>query len=934
MAATENPSKKEVTVPVDRKVRDRDVQRKLQYFGIYNAFANKKLPSNKQIDVALNSALDSDILKKPSSDLSAEGRKLVQDLREVIDQAKVLLLTKNHDEQLQNFIWHSANLDVNASTPNVPVSQSEAQRDGQKAVDGLKTLGTLMITNGQFRKLLSDAGILLQDMVADAGSKAVDKAANLPERIRPDEEARNNLDEPAPDNQWHEKPDVQGLKQQAKDGLDQAKEAARTARSVGQNAAQEAKQGAREGNDNQDSANRAADRAANANDALEKKDELKHDAKQKKAEAQDSTKQYLKEKVPEERRDAAIHRLKKMVVEIQDHEDYNDAIETLLDMAEKYAGHSRKVAEQAGGQVQQAHGSSSNLQKAEAELKSLLENFANATSTDDFFDALDDLYKDADNDREFKNWLSKVDKYIRRCLKETGYILKDESTEEYNKLEKDGRYFLQDKYQEHWDRLMDEVKRFGDAFAQDPENVRFGNAVQHLIDDLGKDKDGKPAFKKHLLKDVGNVILPALFRRIRYVPVPRIEVMDPAVDVVIENLILEGQNIIPNLIEVKNDNFLKYSAYSKIKSKHTHMFEIRLSQIQLDLKDIAYYVHKKQGFPSLKDTGIVDVLISGSGLTVDIGLETADEKAGEHFFKPAKVYVNIHHMDVKLQKSKHKLLFSIFRPLLMSTMRPAIAKAAEKQIASAIRDADAEIYDMYKEAQRLKEKAKRDDPEAAANEAKYYVESLKKRFNRSAEEKKKRASKTKVNVATTADGIQLQKKLPGLTSNLATEMKEKAREGDAWHCPIFSVGSAKETSNLPKPREVKRRSPNKPVDKTGHRQSGSASGYAAGAALGGAGLGGAGLGGAGLGGAGLGGAGAAYGSSAYPTGAYTTTGSSGLNGATAIDSANAGQTGAYEYATTAGQGLTAVHGQSVAGNTVLPSQGADLLPPIIRGQPL
>lgn len=44
-----------VNRPVDPAVRDRDIENKLRLYGIYNAFAHGKVPSNKQIDIALNS---------------------------------------------------------------------------------------------------------------------------------------------------------------------------------------------------------------------------------------------------------------------------------------------------------------------------------------------------------------------------------------------------------------------------------------------------------------------------------------------------------------------------------------------------------------------------------------------------------------------------------------------------------------------------------------------------------------------------------------------------------------------------------------------------------------------------------------------------------------------------------------------------------------
>lgn len=79
---------------------------------------------------------------------------MVSDLRDVIEQAKVLLLTKNQGNLLQDFIWQSQHLGGgNAKLPGAPVDKGTAQQHGNQAVEGLKTLGTLLLSNGQFRKL-------------------------------------------------------------------------------------------------------------------------------------------------------------------------------------------------------------------------------------------------------------------------------------------------------------------------------------------------------------------------------------------------------------------------------------------------------------------------------------------------------------------------------------------------------------------------------------------------------------------------------------------------------------------------------------------------------------------------------------------------------------------------------------------------------------
>ena len=102
----------------------------------------------------MNSALEWGPLTKPSKDLSDEGKVLVSDLRDVIEKAKILLLTKNQGNLLQDFIWQTQAIGTgDATKPNAPIEKETAKQQGQEALEGLRTLGTLIVTNGQFRKL-------------------------------------------------------------------------------------------------------------------------------------------------------------------------------------------------------------------------------------------------------------------------------------------------------------------------------------------------------------------------------------------------------------------------------------------------------------------------------------------------------------------------------------------------------------------------------------------------------------------------------------------------------------------------------------------------------------------------------------------------------------------------------------------------------------
>jgi hypothetical protein len=215
--------------------------------------------------------------------------------------------------------------------------------------------------------------------------------------------------------------------------------------------------------------------------------------------------------------------------------------------------------------------------------KTLMERFANSTSMDDLFDSINTIYRDAEQDPELREWFKSADTYVRKCLKEQGFILQDQANEEWNQLYDRGNFLLRNKYKNHTDRILDEFKFFGQQFDEDPQNKAFGLAVQKLFLDLGNDENGKAAFKPHLVKDLSEVILPEIFENVRYVPIPRIEVSDPMIDAVVENLVIESDNLAPNVFELGSDNYFRWGRKG-IQNKNKNKIMISVSGVQMDLK--------------------------------------------------------------------------------------------------------------------------------------------------------------------------------------------------------------------------------------------------------------------------------------------------------------------------------------------------------------
>ncbi|KAJ5089413.1 hypothetical protein N7532_008097 [Penicillium argentinense] len=758
-----------VNKPTDSKQKEQDINAKLQLFGIFHGFKNNKLPSNKQCDVALNSALNSKALSSPSNELSSEGKVLLKDLRNVIDNSKKLLLSKNDGELLQDFIWQAQQITAgDAKGPNVGVTKEDGKQDASKVADGLKTLGTLLITNGEFRKILSDATVLVRDIAADASQKAANQ-------VRPSEEKLAQIDEPAEENTWHEKPNI------SKDDIKNKVKKNKGDKSSG-----------------------ASPPIAESETKDEDASSVTPSEMSRRQKLANQTKEYLSEKIPKERREQTIWRLKKMVIEVQGHADYQQAIETLLSMAEKYAGHTKDATQQSGTAVRDVRDTDS-VKAVEYNLRTLIERFANNTSLSDFFDSLNNIYRDADKDPELRGWFKNIDTYIRKCLREQGFIMEDESNKQWNELYDKGRYLLRERYRSHSDRIVDEIKFLAEQFDKDPQNKALAESIQQLFKDLGRDAEGKVVFKKHLLKDIRDVIIPGIVENVRYIPIPRIEVSDPMVDVVVENLVIESDNLMPNVLEFGSDNYFRWGR-KKVANKRDNKIMIAASGIQADLRDVSYYIKKKQGFPSITDTGVMDIILGGEGFSFKVAASTAGKGDKQHFVKLDKVSVNIKNMKIKLKKSSHKILFATFKPMLNRVVRPALQKVIEAQIRKAFNDGDAFAYEIHGEAKKAQEAA-REDPENAPSIFSRYADAIRVRSQAKAKQAEgavKRDTKVQT-VMTLHDSIFPDIKLPGGISTKATEYAELATKGERWESPIFSIGDASESTDIPSQGPVTRK---------------------------------------------------------------------------------------------------------------------------------
>jgi hypothetical protein len=88
------------------------------------------MPDNKQIDETLLYVKDTSTVEIDT--LSPNGRKLIQDARDIVETAWLMVQEKNTDEL---FVWHMRDVDVSQAKKDpdevLPVDKSKMKDDGR-----------------------------------------------------------------------------------------------------------------------------------------------------------------------------------------------------------------------------------------------------------------------------------------------------------------------------------------------------------------------------------------------------------------------------------------------------------------------------------------------------------------------------------------------------------------------------------------------------------------------------------------------------------------------------------------------------------------------------------------------------------------------------------------------------------------------------------
>ena len=494
------------------------------------------------------------------------------------------------------------------------------------AYESLRTVGSLLLTNSDFRLFLGDLGTIGRQVFADTAFSLSGVADEVGKQLEPSEKDKDIVkqpgSEPGPPPTAHDLED----------------ELVQITNVVGNGAAKTGK------------------------DAISS----------------------MKENVSGEQKETLLHRLKEAVLRLRKRDDYSDSVSTIGLLIKRYAMAYSRAADQTISTAQKDVNTNSELDRAVQNFWSLMRSFGDREQWERLEKQFEKVMGHSQKDPDFENLMIDVGDSIQKLLTDPDFF---ESAD--RKIQE-----LRDKAKQA-DKESDLRKDIDDLLLQ------FQATVQSVVgdDDISKLISTTSRIlsilspvhattNKELLDDSLHVFLPLLIQMIQYIPIPRLEVSVPEIDLLLENLILEPGRTVNNTsflpyklrIETYNNLEIRKARY-RTTTATTSNLTVNLAGLSIRADEIGFWLRAHSGLLRLADEGIASFQLDEKGIDISMDVELGRERI-EKLLTLKAVRVHIHHLNYTLRKSK----FSWLAWLLTPIMRPILRKTLEKQIATAIAD--------------------------------------------------------------------------------------------------------------------------------------------------------------------------------------------------------------------------------------------------------
>jgi hypothetical protein len=621
----------------DDTALQRKLHQKLHTYQMLRALSRGYMPSNEQVIVNLRTLLAADVLNPDNEGLSDSGRALVHYTKVWLKQFIELLQHKNGHEQIQDFIWYTTKARVSVDVEDIVNRTARAQSKAQTAAayESLKTVGSLLLTNSDFRLFLSDVNIIGREVFRDAALSLSNVSEQAAKRIEPTPEEELALQKPGADER--PAPSTQELQMEVAGAVEIVAEGAGEV-------------------------------------------------------AQEAEHSFV-DKITGDEKSALLARLKQAAMTLRKRTDYSSSVSTLSKLLQQYAFTYSHVMQDAASAADQDVEANPEAERGIKNFWVLLKSFGDPAEWQKLEMMFRKVSEHGKSDPEFDELVQKSGNALQDMLTDPDFF--DHADQRFEDLRAQVQQLTSNSsLREDINGLLAKLQSTVRSVLRDADVANLIRTSKYIAKILS------PAHQytnTELVTDAIHVFVPMLAQAIQYIPIPRLEVSTPEIDLLLENLVLEpGKTVnhtsfLPYRLRVETHNNLEITkAHTRTASSIQSLVTIKIAGMSICAEEIGFWLRAHSGLLQLADEGIASFELDERGIDLEIDVEVFKERL-ENILSLRNVRVRIHKLDYSLRKSKFALASTLFKPLILPIIRAAIETQMSTAIADLIHFANREL---------------------------------------------------------------------------------------------------------------------------------------------------------------------------------------------------------------------------------------------------
>lgn len=429
-------------------------------------------------------------------------------------------------------------------------------------------------------------------------------------------------------------------------------------------------------------------------DTLDATQELTDKAIAAVKESTEDIRAYLEEKFPPKRRKALKHHFRLLAASLRDNTDYSNSLDGLISVGRKYVNYVMTFTDEiTPDSTDSVVRGNEDLDRSVRLTLELLERFTNGRGFGGVQRAYARLRQDLARTKDFESLGDDILTIVKRVVQDFKYAASDDLEAHVDQLVKRVDSAASDTgIKRDFDRLIREIVGVLEGFSSDKATQNLYKTGQALLRSLLLDRRGSIVFKQRIVRDLFHIVMPSAIRLVQYIPISRVEFQNADIDLLLENLVFESsashdQSFLPYKLRIENQNVVQWLNAYKLERDYSQAVTAKIRGLTLAVRDAGFFIRKKTGFWRFSDTGLVDILMDGPGIDIDVDLamSTEDEEADvtkDALFVVRDVRVKIRKFDFTTSGAGHGWLLGLFKPF----MRGFVKQQIELAIATGLRE--------------------------------------------------------------------------------------------------------------------------------------------------------------------------------------------------------------------------------------------------------